>query len=337
MNANNKIKVLTPANAAAGVIRKGDSFMRVDKRPGSKPVKGTNFYQVTMTGLTCDNQGKEEKASGFFNIENVKIQACKNPATATGGAALSKPTISARFSSLDKDTNTFLRAVNAAWHKRVQENLVKPDPDSKDGGMIMDAVDRKIHDVGQWTYSQRSAVKDKDGKLLKGGAMVNDNGEVDPIMRWKLRLGETFHEKCPYGHLRGKPKCVIRDATKPIVEGGRKTFALATVVVDGVEQPVTAQNIHLFVTPGSILVKGRYMIDSASQSEKWISLDVPMIEAIIQPGGGTDGFDDDVEDDTMDQTVADDFAPQAVAQAVAQAANAVPANTAAVNAVLNNI
>ena len=332
---SNNIKVIRPQDAAAGAKRKGDSFLQITKRAGSKPVKGTTFYQAPITGLTLDAQGKEERASGFFLIENVKIQACRNPATAGGAMANAKPTISARFSQLGADNEYFLRALQDAWIKRVNENLVKPDPDSKDGEMLMDTLDgtRKIHDIGQWKYSNKTQVKGKDGKLLKGALMVDDNGKEDPIMRWKLAFGKTFHEKCPYGPLRGKSKCVIRDANKPIVENGKPTFAIATVVVDGVEQQIDEKNVHLFITPGSVLIKGRYLIDSASQSETWITLDIPMIEAVIRPGTGAEGFDDEeVEDTHVDQSIEDSWSqPAAAATAV------VPVDTKAVNDLLSQI
>jgi hypothetical protein len=309
--ATNNIKVMTGANAAAGAKRKGDSFLQVVKPPKAKPVNNTMFYRVTMNGLTVDAQGKEERASGFFTIENVKIQAVRDASKAEGAAKLAKPSIAARLSALSPDDAFFIRALQDAWLKRVNENLTKPDPEHP-GETIMDlSGGRKIHDIGQWTFSQRTTVKDKDGKLLKGAPMVDEDGNSDPIMRWKLQFDKIFHEKCPYGILRGKPKCVIRDGSKPIVENGKKTFALATVNVDGVEQPINAKNVHLFITAGSTLIKGRWMFDSASQSDAWITPDISMIEAVILPGGGEGGFDDDeiVDDTTLDATV-DEFSVQ---------------------------
>lgn len=331
MKAANNIKVITPENAAAGAKRKGDSFLSVTKRPGSKPVQGTTFYQVAINGLTLDAQGKEERASGFFSIENVKIQGCKDPSKNTNGV-VSKPTLSARYSELG-ETATFLRGLNSAWHKAVQENLTKPDPDNKDL-TVMDLTDRKVHDIGQWKYSGKSLVKDKDGKLLKNTAMLGKDGQEDPIMRWKLAFGKVFHEKCPFAPLRGKPQCIIRDGTKPIVENGKKTFALATVNIDGVDRPVDETNVHLFITGGSTLVKGRYMINSASQSQSWISLEVAMIEATIIPGSGVQGFDDeDIDDTTLDATV-DDYSAQ---ERPVPTAHVVPIDTDKVKSILADI
>ena len=130
----------------------------------------------------------------------------------------------------------------------------------------------------------------------------------DPTIHFKMAF-----DRFPATHynpaLRNQVKTTIRDFKKPINKNGKIIeFAPATVKVkgpDGVERevPVNEENMHLFITDGSVAKFMRVYASSVAISSLYASLPL-LINNIVIEGGGECKFEEDYGEAQEDQLAA---------------------------------
>ncbi len=168
----------------------------------------------------------------------------------------------------------FLHKLNPVWNEKIEE--------LNTAGTVIKAK-REVHQLLQYKLSADRA---KDA-----------NKEIeDPVLRFQIEPG-TFSDKYPYVFLRGQKKTVFLDArTEYKGPDGQPQYKEAMITDEnGKEVPVTIENMHKFITSGSVLKAGsRIMMPSAARSSAWISLPIVINKAIIMPRPPVIGFSDEL-------------------------------------------
>lgn len=281
------IKVYTAEEALAAVQANPNKVLTAEKKKDDKPCKGgSRFLNAYWT------VGADVKKDGWFSIENIPLSdGIADPSNKNDkrndfdGTRLQLQTSVSRAGAFGQ----FLNLLNPGWRTYV-DSLIK------DG--VINANGKKVHDLLQLTLS--------DNNEKTPGAKIED-----PIIRFKIDFG-TFPQLYKHKFLVGQPKTQIFDfRTEYTDDKGNKQYKPAMVKdpATGADVPVNEKNIHLFVTKGSVLRKGRIMITSLAISQSWISLPIYINRAVIEPGA-EEGFSDDTPSATVNNAVRDAVNPQ---------------------------
>ncbi len=288
-----------------------DALISIQKNPKSvwmieakKEKPGAKKYKCAFLNVFF-NIGNLKKKEGWFNIKDVILTTGvadpKNVADPRNQYDSTRRNLQTTVSN-SGDIGQFILASNTPFLERIDELIAE--------GTI-EKGKRDIHQLAQTHVSNESTNKEARGQPIE-----------DPIIRFKIDWG-LF----PDGYksfLAGQTKSQFYDyRTKYTDEDGRTQYKLATIVVDGMEVLVNDDNLHLFVTKGSIIREGRIMIQSLSVSAGWISCPMTINRAVIEPGP-PEGFSDDCA-----EVIHDDSGAGATTTVVTTLVNT---NDAAINA-----
>lgn len=280
------IKVFTAEEALAAVQADPSKVLTAEKKKDDKPCKGgSRFLNVYW------HFGANVKKDGWFSVENIPLSdGIADPSNKNDkrndfdGTRLQLQTSVSRAGAFGK----FLDILNPVWRAYV-DSLIK------DG--VINANGKKVHDLLQLTLS--------DNNEKTPGAKIDD-----PIIRFKIDFG-TFPQLYKHKFLVGQPKTQIFDyRTEYTDDKGKKQYKPAMVKdpKTGADVLVNAENIHLFVTKGSVLRAGRIMITSLAISQSWISLPIYINRAVIEPGA-EEGFSDETPTASANNAVKAAVAP----------------------------
>ncbi|SIP85981.1 Hypothetical protein PACV_266 [Pacmanvirus A23] len=284
------IKVFTAQEALASAQIDASRVLTIKAKKENKYHQGTRFFDAKW------NIGQHTNKEGWFSVEDIPLTA----GIAAPGTKETNP--SAEFEGTRLQLTTKLSKAGK-WGQFL--NLLDPEWDSQvnrlAGEGVIDLDGKKIHALMQKSFSKKTKAKDAEGKSLAGRPLE------DPTIRFKIDF-KPFPAKYPHKFLVGVPKTQIFDyRTRTVNEKGQEQFKLATIIDDdGREVPVTADNVHKFVTSGSTLKKGRIMMNSVSESSSYVSLTPIITRAVIEPGA-EEGFDDEDNVDMANEAVAAAF------------------------------
>ncbi len=132
---------------------------------------------------------------------------------------------------------------------------------------------------------------------------MKDGKEVvisDPEFQFDLQLVElsgmnygqvsVFSQKHYITPLRGTPKCTLLEWS--LGADGKEVLSEPKVEVNGVMVPVDFKNIHLWITPGSVIKRGRVFVD-ACESASALSCPLRLHWAAIEINRKTGVIEDD--------------------------------------------
>jgi hypothetical protein len=268
------VKVFTDSELLAAVEANADNVLQIVRKKEPKKINGTEFCDArwNIAGLT----NKE----GWFNVSNIELSdGVADPNNKLDKRnEFNKPDGTSKMrlvlqTTLGKSGNfgKALHVLNGSFCKRVQELV--------DGNKAF--AGRKLHELFQYKLS----LENKN----------NPGGDIeDPVLRFQMDFN-NFPAKYPHKFLQNTPKTVIYDArTETTAADGTVQYKEAEVEVNGVMTKVNADNVHLFVTRGSKIIKMRCMMPSVPVSQNWISLPITANRVVILPGESS-GFSDEVE------------------------------------------
>ena len=178
---------------------------------------------------------------------------------------------------------------------RLESTVSKSGPT---GEFISAAVDRFTADVNARIASGDIVpMEGKDGKNLNtplNRSYINKKTKEvmvkdDPTIRWELDFG-NYPDKFYIDSMQGTPVTQFFDATKPKDAAGTEFEPL---LYEGA--PVTKDNIHMVVTPDSIIRRLHFTMNSVAISDKGISLKCvanKIVLEVIKKSGVSDDDDD---------------------------------------------
>ncbi len=255
---------------SATLSKDADKILDFMNKKEIKTYKGTIFVRIKW------NIPAVPKHDGWFYVENVVLTSgIADPADQNDkrneyeGTRLQLQTTVSNAGPF----GLALSNLNPIWKKAITQWSSKP------GNTAIKS--RKIHDLLQ-THVAESNEKNP-------GAPIDD-----PIIRIKLDF-KPFPKTFRPEFLAGQPRTQIFDArTAYLDDEGHTQYKLATVKdpKTGKDVLVNENNVHLFVTPGSILKVGRLLIQSVPYSQSWVSMPIVGTRLVIEPGAPA-GFDED--------------------------------------------
>lgn len=255
-----KVYKVEDALAELRAARLGD-FLTIDSSKPGKGDKGSEFHKVRF------NIGGQRNVQGWFSFTDVPIRAVLAPGEKLKYDSKATEYESTRLTfrmmvSESGALGEFMQLLNTHWLHAIEEQIALKKI-IKGNRTIHDLIQTKVH-------NEKS---DKYGHDVP-----------DPIIRFKIDF-RCYAPNHPLAILRGQPKTTVFDYTEPYTdERGRTKFKVAVVKNnDGTEEPLTDQNIHKFLTGGSIIRRGRFSIDSLCVCASWISIALVMHEAIVEP------------------------------------------------------
>lgn len=270
--SSKSLTVKSAEEALAAIKGNPDNFLVIEKKKDDKAYKGTRFLnaKTKIGGVLSD---------GWISATDVQFgRGIADPQDLTDkrnefeGTRLAAATTVSNAGALGE----YALALNGVWLKQV---------DALISAGVINLGNRKVHGIVQ-THTGDSA-KEPD--------VVID----DPIIRFKLDFGK-YPDTHPIRSLRKTIKTTILDYSKPI-EGklGPYQYHPATVIdEDGVEQPVTKDNIHQFWTDGCVAKFLRFSMPSVAVSQGWVSW--PMtIHTVVLEQGSAGGFSDDIIEEVV--------------------------------------
>jgi len=262
------IKVFTAEQALEALNADPTKVLVLEKKKDDKMYKGTRFLNAYF------NIGTDMKKEGWFNVEDIELSCGiadpngpKNSKNEFESTRLQLETTVSRAGEFGQ----FLLGLDAQWRAQVAQQAATG---------VIDMEGKKVHGL------VRSSLSKKNEK--------NPGGVIeDPVIGFKIDFNQ-FPALYRHKFLRGLPRTQFFDySTRYIDEHGREQFKVAMVENDSGElEPVTAKNVHKFVTEGSILRKGRVMMPSEAESSSWVSFPIVINRAVIEQGGAG-GFSDD--------------------------------------------
>jgi len=266
------LKVFTAAEALDAFHKNPENFLIIEekKKDPKKLFQGTKFLNAYY------NINEHKRKEGWFSIEDVELTVGVVDPTNQDDARSQNTGMRMQLqTSLEKggDFAELLYELDPVWKKKVDELAEKK---------LIAKTNRIVHGLLQTHYSERN--EEHAGEELE-----------TPIIRFKMDFGK-FPPAYPHKFLANKQKTQIFDYDKTFIDkNGRKQYKLATVTNDdGVEEELNIDNMHLFLTKGSVIKKGRISMPSVSAGQVWISLRINLVNAIIQKGPDH-GFSDDFE------------------------------------------
>ena len=299
------IKVFTTEEALEQAQTAPDSMVTVTRKKNPKKFKGSEFLNIVFN--IKQFHGKQ----GWFSAKNIELSSgLADPADKEDkrNDYVATRLQFATTVSMAGDFGKFLQILNDQWLKAIQQLI-----DSK----TIDVGNREIKGLMQTHLSQNNAENP--------GGMIED-----PIIRFQIKF-DKFSEKHPVAAIRGKQMTEFYDArTKYVDEDGKPNYKLALVINDyGEEEPVNSDNMHKFVTKGSVLKHVRLMIQSPCISQNCVSCPIVATRVVIMPGGGggfTDEFVDDEDEETLHNVLTAPAPAVEVAnvESVTEAATVVP-------------
>lgn len=283
---------------------------------------------IPSAGITKDN-------NGFFLVKNVKIRGIANPADGdkdvrnkyTGTREVLQTSISGC-----PDFGPLCELLEPQYIEAVEKlqsaGQIKPLVVDKKVGVIQKPITGFLHNK------------------VFGDTHPTKAGQVnpDPIIRFAMDFSK-FHDKCPITQLRDTPITQIFDARTRRIESKMIAGKVVRTIVydlaqidlgDGKMVPVDKDNMHFFITEGSVLVEGRILIDSAIDSKSQVSLPIKICRAVIQPGETSGDMDDTIIDDDVVVQVTTDTVPVTIAAVSAAITDALAAVTNAVTNAATN-
>jgi len=111
-----------------------------------------------------------------------------------------------------------------------------------------------------------------------------------PLIDIQLDWG-TYSEKHFKKTLAGKPKMVIYDADKPKMtpqgepekdSNGLPIYEEATIDVNGKEEPITANNAHLFINDGCTIVHAVFSMDTCFVNNNQASMPIRFTQMVVR-------------------------------------------------------
>ncbi len=124
----------------------------------------------------------------------------------------------------------------------------------------------------------------------------------DPGLRFGLNFGKFSDTMFPKV-LRGTPTLTIFDADTERVVDGKTVYDIATVKYDGGKtEQISADNMHMFITDGSVIVSGRVYIDSVAVASGQVSCPIKAHTLVIRKGAAA-GFSDEATAPAVAPTV----------------------------------
>jgi hypothetical protein len=286
------IKVYPASTLHAAVNADASKVLVIEKKKDEKLYRGTRFLNVYV------NVGSELKKELWVAIEDVELTiGVADPSNAEDkrnefeGTRLQLQTTVSRCG----DFGQFLMKLNPYWKSQV-ERLAKEG--------LVNLNGRRVHDLLQLNLSESN--------------QKNPNGVIeDPVIRFKVDFS-TFPPRYKHRFLVGQPRTQFFDyRTAYADEKGVTQYkpAMVTDPISGEMVPVTAANLHLFATKGSIIRRGRVMIPSVAISQSWVSIPINIARAVIEPAAES-GFSDEFPTGTPMITMAEmPVAPMAVPMA----------------------
>lgn len=242
-------------------------FSPIEQKKRPKSYTGAKFFDLLSNYKI--GRGGVEKRFLWCSFDNIPLKSgIKDPASMTGdnNYEASRMTVSTTI-SMSGVLGEFMMELNKQYLKVVKAAV--------DAGVIVQGS-RRLHSLG---------IQDKVSEEAKEnpGAPIDD-----PILRLKIDF-RNYPAQHPTSVLRGRPKTVIKDATKPKIDkrtGKTIDFEPATVLnkETGKEEPLTADNVHEFVTEGSVIVRGSFSVPSVVSSASWISSPIIAHELVIARG-----------------------------------------------------
>ena len=296
----NSIKVFTPAEYLAAINADSAGFLLIEKKKEEKVYKGTRFLNAWF------NVGASKRSNGWFQIEDVLIpMGIADPADKTDKRNEFEGT-RLQFASTVSKAGTFgqlLSKLQPEYRKQI-DALVAAGTINLAGKTVRDII-----------------------TVVHGPNSKNAGQPIeDPYISLKIDF-DPYPATFKPAFLAGLPRTQILDwRTRTVDANGVEQFQPAKVMNEaGVEELVNDKNLHKFVTPGSIIRRGRVNIPSVTVFKDGISMPINAARMIIEPGNAAK-FSDDAPVNAAALKTA--LAP-AVAVAVVPAAVAVPAAPAA--------
>jgi len=236
-----------------------------------KKKEPTKKYKCSFVDIFFNVGTDHKKKHGWFSIRDVELSAgvadkndASDPRNAFDGTRLQLQTSLSKSGAF----GAFLAASNPEWARLFELRKV-------DGTIVVGS--RKWHPLLQTHVSEES-----DNVAARGQPLE------DPIIRLKIDW-KPFPEGLK-GFLAGQPKTQFYDYRKQYVDKDGKTqYELAKVEVNGESVLVNDDNLHLFVTKGSIIREGTVMIQSVVSSAQWVSIPITALKMVVEPGPD-DGF-----------------------------------------------
>lgn len=267
------IKVFPVEDALAAYQANPEGVMVIEKKKEEKAFKGVRYLNQFW------NIGTDIRKEGWFSaVDDIEITAgVADPADAEDKRNEHKGT------RLQLETKMSKAGALGQFVDYADKDFInKITKLAADGTIAIGA--RKIHGLCQRVYSETHP-------------KTPNMPMADPTIRFKLDFG-VYPPKYPHKALAGKPKSQIYDYTKSYTDDkGVVRYELATVKVNGVEQPVNEDNLHLFITRGSIIKEIRFNMSSAAISQVWVSCPMMVSKVVIQPAP-EEGFSDEAPSTT---------------------------------------
>lgn len=275
------LKVFTVEEELLPALKAAPSTtMMIEKKKNEKEYKGTVFLDTRF------NIGSFKKKEGWFSFRDVELSSdIADPEdTEDKRNAFEKTRLNVTTTvSRSGDLGEAMMILQTEWKKWVEKAIADK---------VIDAEGKKVHDLVQMTYSKKN--KEKGGQRIE-----------DPYISFKIDF-DPFPQKYPHKFLVGQPKTQFFDARTKFTDAkGNEQYKPAMVVNDeGNEELVNVKNIHKFITRGSKIVKGKFMMQSVAISAGWISMPMTLVHAVVMPGLN-DGFSDDVAPVNSTNTIRD--------------------------------
>jgi len=277
MSFTNSIVVFADDKVEAALDKNPNDVLFIEKKKKNKEYTGTVFYN-------CSLKVDGKKSAGYisFNKDIPLTKGVADPAnkddqrTKFPGTRLNVETSLSRAGCVGRVLEKMTPSYNAQVTKMIEAG---------------DMEEKPIHPLMQTHYSTK-----KDVPVEYRGKPI-----PDPKIRFKLDF-KPYPANFPNKTLAGQPKTQILDwsTRKIIVEKdgkAREEFSAAVVLVDGTEdqyEPVGELNVHKFITPGSVLKRGRLQLNSANCNAQCVSLPIIASKLVIQKGA-EEGWQEDNE------------------------------------------
>ncbi len=298
------IVVFSGKDANAAIKADPTKVLTIEKKKEDKVYRGnTRYMNATF------NIGIHVKKSGWFWANDIEItRGMAAPGDPNDKRAENENMRLVVQTTLSRcgEFGEFLKALNPQWINQV--NTMMANGDIKEKGK-----------------KAKGLFQDK----LSDNNTENPGGDIeDPIVRFDIDF-KPYAATYYIPELRNTPKSQFLDYGSKYLDKNNKEQFKPAIVADpttGLEAPVNANNVHLLVTTGSIIRRGRFVVQTVTIGKTWITLSIELTRAVME-AGPSGGFSDEVY-----------ASPEEVAAAVTAAVNPVVDTTnVVVNAVADTV
>lgn len=276
----------------------------IRSRPGAGGAGGKSTWQ----NLRWNVDGKS--TDGWFSATDVTVTKGAQDPSDTNDPRVSmreedkKLAISIETTvSKSGDMGMFIKEVNAQWQKECKEK-------NNSTPKVILGHNKVIHDLLSLRYGDNCPNVD-----LRG------TERADPVIRIKCELDARFSDKHPVAALRGQPKTLVYDYTRPCTNReGKPDYRLARVEITEEEalsrpkesysvetesvngfpvtryyEPLCDRNAYKFLSRGCIIRSMRFYISDACNSNMGFSSAIRAQKLIVEPCAGG-GFEDETDE-----------------------------------------